>query len=617
MDSNLTALLNRCQLVENTVNNIAKKYSAISDSSLQTDLTRLVNRAREYEHGTFIILVVGPAKSGKSTLVNLISGAYVSPTSFLECTVRPSVISRREEGQPSSLTVYSGTDNDSKLERIDSIIDIIRGFGSENELCGVVCEKLPLTDENIRQHVQLGLEKSLDSENLLTSIRTPGGRLLQDRVFVIDMPGFDGAYQNIDNPVYETIAQRADLIIFVQSSNAAFSKVSREFLDILAKNNKNVPVCLIHNVFDAAWWRDADSKKNDIEIQRNFACDKVREMGFRIDQDHSFCINLGAVEDYRKGICDSNNKLVAANTEFDVMERKMYDSIINHRDSMRLTNSLSRVAQQRDKIIDRTQLRINNLRELIDSYDAERKRLDSVKAKLPLTTFELPQPELSLIASDVRLECKTQSDGISPDIKKSNSDTNTILCNVIDSINNTLNNELDSIFKLNQLTDELYNEYRSHLTELESALVTPPIVGRAIVSPCRKLTINEKFDVGTYINISNIVPKKKIIRIINGSHTGEDIVRYISVIREQLAPTPPPGQIADWGIIARTDVKRISAVVEIEVKRIVEQYNSDLLSYYNSARNAILSNILSDLEATSQELKTLDKLCNDLRKMKV
>ena len=105
MDSNLSTLFNRCQLVENTVRNIIEKYSHTLETNVQTDMNRLANRAREYEHGTFIILVVGPAKSGKSTLVNLISGAYVSPTSFLECTVRPSVISRREEGQESSLTV--------------------------------------------------------------------------------------------------------------------------------------------------------------------------------------------------------------------------------------------------------------------------------------------------------------------------------------------------------------------------------------------------------------------------------------------------------------------------------------------------------------------------------
>ncbi len=617
MDHNLTTLLNRCQLVENTVNNIAKKYSGLPDPRLQADLGRLVNRAREYEHGTFIILVVGPAKSGKSTLVNLIAGAYVSPTSFLECTVRPSVISRHEEGQPSSLTVYSGNGNDTKLEQIDSIIDIIRGFGSEEELSGVICEKLPLTDDNIRRHVQLGLEKSLDSENLLTSIRTPGGRLLQDRVFVIDMPGFDGAYQNIDNPVYETIAQRADLIIFVQSSNAAFSKVSKEFLNILAHNNRNVPVCLVHNIFDAAWWRDADTKKADIETQRNFACDKIREMGFRIDRDHSFCINLGAVEDYRKGIRDAEGKLEAASAEYDVMEQKMFDSIINHRDAMRLTNSLSRVAQQRDKIVERAHLRIDTLRELTERYDAERRTLDTLKEQLPITAPALPAPDTALINQTILQEYNTHYNGINHSIKKSNSEATETINNFIAAIDTALNNEIDTIFKISTIADDLFARYRNHLTDLESTLAVYPAVNRATVSSKLVPEINEKFDVAAHINIANIVPKKKIVKIINGSHSGKEIGEYMGLIYQMLLPAQRPGEGPDPGILARTDVRRISRAVQQAVDQAVAHYNNELTVFYTAARTAILANILPHPEQTTEELKTLTDLCTDLKKLTV
>ena len=57
-------------------------------------IQKLTNRASEFDGGSFLILVVGPVKSGKSTLVNLIAHAHVSPTHFLECTVRPSIISK-------------------------------------------------------------------------------------------------------------------------------------------------------------------------------------------------------------------------------------------------------------------------------------------------------------------------------------------------------------------------------------------------------------------------------------------------------------------------------------------------------------------------------------------
>lgn len=51
---------------------------------------KLNNRVSEFDGGSFLILVVGPVKSGKSTLVNLIAHAHVSPTHFLSVRcVRP------------------------------------------------------------------------------------------------------------------------------------------------------------------------------------------------------------------------------------------------------------------------------------------------------------------------------------------------------------------------------------------------------------------------------------------------------------------------------------------------------------------------------------------------
>ena len=90
-------LLHKCKIVNQEVSRVKGHYnSCIGNSSVViSQLSKAENRSKEYENGTFIVLVVGPVKSGKSTLVNLIANAYVSPTHFLECTVRPSIISQR------------------------------------------------------------------------------------------------------------------------------------------------------------------------------------------------------------------------------------------------------------------------------------------------------------------------------------------------------------------------------------------------------------------------------------------------------------------------------------------------------------------------------------------
>ena len=75
--------------------NVVRKLETVDNeffSSLQHHVRQLENRSKEYQNPSFVVLVVGPVKSGKSTFVNLVAKNYVSPTHFLECTVRPSII---------------------------------------------------------------------------------------------------------------------------------------------------------------------------------------------------------------------------------------------------------------------------------------------------------------------------------------------------------------------------------------------------------------------------------------------------------------------------------------------------------------------------------------------
>ena len=194
----IQVLTNKCDNVKNAIVAIKDEYATQLDTlpDIKKQLKKVLNRASEYENGSFIVLVVGPVKSGKSTLVNLIADAYVSPTHFLECTVRPSIISKQKEGEEKLITSFSSGDIMNKVEHIDSIIDCIRGMESEASLTGmnINIDKVPLTEDNITEKVELGLQESLTAETLVTSITTPGGQLLQDNVFVMDMPGVDGKY---------------------------------------------------------------------------------------------------------------------------------------------------------------------------------------------------------------------------------------------------------------------------------------------------------------------------------------------------------------------------------------------------------------------------------------
>ena len=125
--------------------------------------------------------------------------------------------------------MYRSTDASHKEQQTNSIIDSINGLAEESGLANVRKEVYVHTRKNIDRYVKLG-NVSVDKDDiLLTSIETHGGKLLQDHVYLVDMAGFDGDRVNFDTPAYKAIIERADLIVFVQSSNSAISKLSASF----------------------------------------------------------------------------------------------------------------------------------------------------------------------------------------------------------------------------------------------------------------------------------------------------------------------------------------------------------------------------------------------------
>lgn len=314
-------------------------------------LKQLENRSREYHNPSFVVLVVGPVKSGKSTFVNLVARNYVSPTHFLECTVRPSLIFA---GSEEKLTVYRSTDASHKEQQTNSIIDSINGLAEESGLTNVRKEVYAHTRKNIDRYVKLG-NVSVDKDDiLLTSIETHGGKLLQDHVYLVDMAGFDGDRVNFDTPAYKAIIERADLIVFVQSSNSAISKLSASFFELLQKKNHSVPVCLVHNVFESAYWRDEESKQRDIEEQKEYAVEQIKaKYNLVLDEGYAFNLNLGKVDDWRNGNFrpELKESLEQEAARFEQAESAMYE-LFRKRESIRLANCIARTSIQRDVLLE-------------------------------------------------------------------------------------------------------------------------------------------------------------------------------------------------------------------------------------------------------------------------
>ena len=345
-------------------------------------LKKIAGRAREYADRSFVVLVVGPVKSGKSTFVNLVADAFVSPTHYLECTVRPSIISCTDNKAEEMITSYRSEGPGLAVEQVDAIIDSLRGLIRPEDVPHVVRQSWPLTEENIDEHVALDLSDMDKDGTLMTTIKTPGGKLLTDGVYLIDMPGFDGSRANLDSPLYKTIAARADLIVFVQSSNSAITKVSDDFFRLLKENNRNVPVCLLHNVFDAAHWRAEELKTEAVKEQMDYAVARIKEKGFNLDAKNAYVVNFGMVWDWRRNAYNADRiELEGASEAFDKVEEEMYDVLISQRDSIRVRNVVGRTLQQIEGLILHNSEKLEQMQDAVEKYEEVKKAFEALRGR--------------------------------------------------------------------------------------------------------------------------------------------------------------------------------------------------------------------------------------------
>ena len=607
-------LQNRCSVVGRELTRLLGEYADVLRDCPTVDmqLRKAGSRAHEYENGTFIVLVVGPVKSGKSTLVNLIANAYVSPTHFLECTVRPSIISQRREGEDCRITVYTTEDSRQRARAIDSVIDSIRGMENGEWLRDVVKSEFELTPENIKDKVELGLQESLSAETLVTSITTPGGRLMKQDVFIIDMPGFDGEYANIDDPVYDTIAQRADLIVFVQSSNSAISKVSGQFLKKLHENNKDVPVSLIHNVFDSAHWRDDAERRQTVEEQKQFALGEIRRLGFKIDAEQCFSINLGKVEDSRNAKYADDADLRSEAQAFDEIENYLHDRVISNRDVMRLSVCLGRTQQQLQKLTATISEELGKNAALLQQYNEAAQAFEALRNEpLMSGTDMVPQVNPNVPRTVVEGECQSRISQIQPRLHRSDSEARTIVTDFVRATERLLAAQFPEILHIAQTESEMYLQCRQRLSEIDHATLQCGMPSNPIVP--ERITLQQPNDINLMdgLDLTMIVPHKLLIPGVRWmGHSSEDLVSYLNAAKNRLVGTN--NSDAERGYIETTALPQILQRISEDNKRVRDQYRTICDDYLQSNRQRVLSAIIPDLDAFNRQTAALEKLRNDI-----
>lgn len=564
----------------------------LTDENIRHKLSQLSRRSLEYKNGSFIMLVVGPVKSGKSTLVNLLAHRYVSPTDTLECTVRPSIISNVEHERDCKIEIYKARHEGRKAEDLDLIIDELRGIVTEHELEEYLekDEYLNYSDETINNVISPSYNK--EDRTIITSITTTGSKLLErgpvdgGKIFLADMPGFDGNTSNLNDPLYDAISKRVDLILFVHSSVSAFNLTSASYLEKLREYNEAVPVYLVHNIFDSTYWKNTEEREGEIDRQVQKEYEEIRSKGFNIESEFISKVNLGKVTDALSGtgayVVGFEDDLQGELRKFEEIEEKLYKKITSNISELRLKRCEDRTRTLRDMLVDTIAKEIFSLQQKKNARDAMAHYVDNLEKELSITMHEQDEiigaVESSANRSVFRTISTTQVNRSASteecvDILKA------VLVQFLSDVDQKLSLNLFSMFKNKEET------FRALVAE-KTGLDKIPMKITPVEAATAKNIYDE--DVSTFMN-------KKYFEFLrdmwHGTHAVKDIKSYISKMENYFYGTKESPSTYQLKELLKKEIKRLEAVYLREIKA---QYA------------ALLPTIITDEQSTS--LDTLEKL---------
>ena len=576
------------QLGELATNYVPK----LVDEHIKNKLSQLSRRSLEYKNGSFIMLVVGPVKSGKSTLVNLLAHRYVSPTDTLECTVRPSIISNINDERDCKIEIYKARHEGRKAEDLDLIVDELRGIVTEQEL-GEYLEKDEYTnysDDTVNNVISPSYNK--EDRTIITSITTTGSKLLArgpvdgGKIFLADMPGFDGNTSNLNDPLYDAISKRVDLILFVHSSVSAFNLTSASYLEKLREYNEAVPVYLVHNIFDSTYWKNPQDRAHEIDRQVQKEYEEIRSKGFNIESEFISKVNLGKVTDALQGagayVEGFEDDLQGELRKFEEIEEKLYRKITSNISELRLKRCEDRTRTLRDQLVDTITKEISSLKQKKDARDMMEHYVEHLEKELGITMAEQDEIIGAVESSANRSVFRTIS---TTQVNRSASTEEcvellkAVLVQFLSDVDQKLSLNLFSMFKNKE---EAFRTMVAERTGFEKIQVK--------ITPVEASTAKNIYDddVSTFMN-------KKLFEFIrdmwHGTHAVKDIKSYINKMENYFYGTKEAPSTYQMKELLKKEIKRLETIYLREIKA---QYA------------ALLPTIITDEQTTS--LDTLEKL---------
>lgn len=270
-----------------------KHYGSFGQEMVDEFRNELIQIENETRSEMYFIMIAGGIKSGKSSLINLLSREEVAKTQLgQETTLRPSIISR---GNEDKIIVYYRSDSNEK-EALNAAISHIKGFDQNSsglKKYGVRAEPIEFTVDNTYKYT--ATNQATNSQNIiLVNIRiNTESSIFQENIAIIDTPGIDGNKATVNNPI--TLLDRTDYLLFLQSSVSPLNISSSKFLEKIQVETVATPTRLVHNKFSLKQWRKVNGSEADIKSIENAL--KLLEDNLNRKDISAIVVDIGKAED--------------------------------------------------------------------------------------------------------------------------------------------------------------------------------------------------------------------------------------------------------------------------------------------------------------------------------
>ena len=265
MDEQLTEL---CEEARNYADRIEAETGASPDlKALLTRGSREIRRSlARFDSKLLLMATIGSVKSGKSTLTNCLTRRNLCATKLgLETTRLPMIILASDDGTE-RMELFSplAADSLSEQELFELVIDYLRHVAPPEFHEKITVDRRNITQANLdawsQGHTSAGCAAIFLVE--------PEASLLQVGIGIIDMPGMDGLTSNWhDEELHEWMNENADYFLLVQSSFAALTPDTRDYLRAAMERSQR-PIRVVQNRIEAQFWLSPADQEQQQEVQQ-------------------------------------------------------------------------------------------------------------------------------------------------------------------------------------------------------------------------------------------------------------------------------------------------------------------------------------------------------------